>query len=677
MEMQVYYRLSDDHWLDITPDSASHPNPNIVCCKRALPVGVRHIEGATISESGFIADPNRRYSTCVTDSFVAYQSEVGGILHRLSDGSSAIQYKALAICEAFRRRTKDDLLKGVFSQKAGLESSLEAFCRFTFFEQFSFWLYNAHTHYFTHVCSSFAQDTDYLHKDDPNSTLGEFLDQGVDFIARKVRHDSMNVTPLSSMAWVNRQKMSVVTLESGVELLGILSFYSSRENFNLKPQTREMISEVVKLELSKKFLAYEFQYHVLLSQLEQGYKPGELQIHLQKFIRDAVKTLGYEAGSIFFRNETNPRWLDLVALCEHNNTQLPTVPVSYDLNGPSLTASVVRDRMIKCSYAIDSDKQNTRVFNEKTEHDPRNWIGVPIEKTLGDVIGVLRVKNRCERDQVVHFTSVDIDILKNLARNVAALYRTEHAFVTEQREAVRRRREVEELTDFLRTFRHEINSPLSVVTLAPGSIRRLLQREAGFTEQTLPKKLREKLDDLQMIATRLTFVGNTLTFEPSELVRGIAQHNLYIDVIAPVLAFAIPYAENRKRLITVNKDSLLYGVECDPISTSIAFHVLIDNAIKYSDTGSEITVYGANSYDSISVFVESRSSIFRILANETETVFEKYRRGRIADDQKTEGTGIGLYLAREIMRYNSGSVKLLRLANPVRFELVFKPQKER
>ena len=53
-------------------------------------------------------------------------------------------------------------------------------------------------------------------------------------------------------------------------------------------------------------------------------------------------------------------------------------------------------------------------------------------------------------------------------------------------------------------------------------------------------------------------------------------------------------------------------------------------------------------------------------------IFKKFSRGHHAKVQKTEGSGIGLYLGKQIMQLNNGSLKLTKLSNPTTFEIEFK-----
>ena len=333
---------------------------------------------------------------------------------------------------------------------------------------------------------------------------------------------------------------------------------------------------------------------------------------MEELTKQICIKLSWESCSIFIESK-NKVDLELVAKYPENQ-KLSDENKTYAINSPAMTSQVFRNNEMLWSYDIANDKRNSHLIDDTTETPPRDWIGIPISAPHRRPIGVLRVKNTAlsSNDDDPHFSSLDIYILQVLSSEIASILY--HSIIMSERKqlADQRAKELSELEDFLRTFRHEIRSPLSAVCAAPERLAMILRNENLVKPGFIPKKLIEYLSDFKATGNRLEIISKALTLSPEEIVKDIERHNLFKDCIAPVLAFAVPYASKKRRITVVDKDSLLVNVTCDAVSISMAFHVIIDNAIKYTDQNQTIDVYGEPTQGGgYQVVVVSRSRLFR------------------------------------------------------------------
>lgn len=83
-------------------------------------------------------------------------------------------------------------------------------------------------------------------------------------------------------------------------------------------------------------------------------------------------------------------------------------------------------------------------------------------------------------------------------------------------------------------------------------------------------------------------------------------------------------------------------------------HILIDNAVKYCEKNKNITV----SFESITnkVIIKVKSFGPLILPDEKDRIFEKFYKGRKSQLYTSEGAGIGLYVAKEIVEKHKGRI---------------------
>jgi signal transduction histidine kinase len=91
-----------------------------------------------------------------------------------------------------------------------------------------------------------------------------------------------------------------------------------------------------------------------------------------------------------------------------------------------------------------------------------------------------------------------------------------------------------------------------------------------------------------------------------------------------------------------------YGMIVAPQAFAAIPHTLLDNALKYSQRGSEVVVGFKEDKDWIEFSVTSYGP--KIESNESQAIFELFRRGAAAATQREEGSGIGLYLAQFVAR---------------------------
>ena len=87
-----------------------------------------------------------------------------------------------------------------------------------------------------------------------------------------------------------------------------------------------------------------------------------------------------------------------------------------------------------------------------------------------------------------------------------------------------------------------------------------------------------------------------------------------------------------------------------------AFINLLDNAIKYSREKSEVklALYERTNF----VRIEIKDQGVGIPKEEYHKVFQRFYRGRLKEIKNSSGSGIGLYLVRDIIQRHDGTVSV-------------------
>lgn len=148
----------------------------------------------------------------------------------------------------------------------------------------------------------------------------------------------------------------------------------------------------------------------------------------------------------------------------------------------------------------------------------------------------------------------------------------------------------------------------------------------------------------------LDFLGN-----PASIVR-LRQIEIYRKVDKVCRVFK---SKAQERKIQINFSGASYLTAEGPEIFEIVPYVLIDNAIKYSPSGSFIDVVVEDVGDYISIEVASLGP--KILEHEKLAIFEKGVRGSSAQAWAVPGSGLGLYLMSQMIKeYFDGQVTVVQ-----------------
>ncbi|MDX9697400.1 MAG: HAMP domain-containing sensor histidine kinase [Bacteroidales bacterium] len=601
---------------------------------------------------------------------------INNVKNKLFYNPSRTKFYIENICNSFRLVNKERLINRVFvNYNCTIDETLKEINTYVFCNHYSLWLYNDLTNYFTYLTSSFKVSNKFKKKDEFSDQISLFQEKN-GYICEKFDVGKTKNQELQKIRTTNRIKIELSITDNHSSNFLIANFFSELDDYELRDESVALIKEILGLKFSKDYYPKVVSLNKTISDLTETFKVGNFQSYLASCVKLITKELDWEAASIFITDSDGRLKLSALDHCGDNSI-IGIKP--YDINDDSITSQIFRNNKLECVYDINSHPKNSHQFDEKTKHSPENWIGLPISATnIIKPIGVLRVKNKLDRDRnlVISFNKIDISILTDLAENIAYQYNIEQKFIEEEqnkiKEILKQKEENKELTEFLRTYRHEIKTPLTLITTASTRIKYRLCDEFLLSENNIPKKINEVLIDLEVVGSRLMYVVNSLSFDAQDLVKEITKCSLFKDVVIPIASFSKLYAEKKGKRVVINIDSLnISPIECDKNSSQMAFHVIVDNAIKYSKPDSVITIFGKEERDFCKVIVENYS-IVTIQDNEKDLIYRKYYRTEEVESKKFEGSGIGLYLAREIMNINSGKILLTNLNNPTRFELLFK-----
>lgn len=200
----------------------------------------------------------------------------------------------------------------------------------------------------------------------------------------------------------------------------------------------------------------------------------------------------------------------------------------------------------------------------------------------------------------------------------------------------------------LRAISHDLRTPLTSIS---GNADNLLKNYDMLDEETKNRAFSDIYSDSQWL---ISLVENLLSITRLEDNR--MQFNMSVQLIDEVIDEALQHINTDaiKHLITTEyKDELLLAVMDARLIVQVVIN-LVDNAVKYTPTGSEIRISAekTNGFVKVSVSDNGRG----IPDDEKKKVFDMFYTGnnKIADSRRS--LGIGLHLCRSIINAHGGEI---------------------
>jgi len=222
-------------------------------------------------------------------------------------------------------------------------------------------------------------------------------------------------------------------------------------------------------------------------------------------------------------------------------------------------------------------------------------------------------------------------------------------------ELTRANRELQELdqrkSEFLLIAAHQLRTPLSGIKWA---LNMLVGGQVGSVSDEQKALLmricegNERMIGLvnEMLSANQIDVG-TFTLQTAS--------TQVLDLVDSVISEILPNASKAKVAIVFDRrDNTIPELVVDPEKIRMVFQNLIDNAIKYSCPGGEISVSASREGNKTQFAIQDHG--IGIPVDEQDRVFSRFFRASNAMKMDPNGTGLGLYIAKSIVEKHGGKV---------------------
>ena len=213
--------------------------------------------------------------------------------------------------------------------------------------------------------------------------------------------------------------------------------------------------------------------------------------------------------------------------------------------------------------------------------------------------------------------------------------------------------------DFISTVSHELRTPLT-------SIRGFAQTMLSSWDKLDEDAKKRFIGIIEEQSNRLiNLVENILSVTklPNE---SIILKNINVNTsILPIIQIVHQQYANHRFIQNFDKSNPTISVDLEKFQQIMIN--LIENAAKYSNEGTDITIITSHTDKEVSIRVQDEG--IGIKEEDKEKIFEKFSRIDNPLTRKIQGSGLGLYITKTLIEKMRGSISVKNLEKGVEFEV--------
>ncbi|MFH0712929.1 MAG: ATP-binding protein [Candidatus Jorgensenbacteria bacterium] len=224
-------------------------------------------------------------------------------------------------------------------------------------------------------------------------------------------------------------------------------------------------------------------------------------------------------------------------------------------------------------------------------------------------------------------------------------------FIKVVRDETRERGIVESKGEFVSVAAHQLRTPLTALSWSLESLNESLKDKPEIQEQLkassdLTERMIKIVNDLLDVA-KIEEGKFGYKFEDVELSEFISQIISHVEPIATGYGINVRFDDRKKK----------YGVRIDSSRLGMVLSNILDNAIRYNTKDGNVTITLEEVLNG-GRFVKIRIADTGIGIPEEELghTFEKFHRSQNAIQTEPNGSGLGLYIAKNIVKRHGGEI---------------------
>jgi len=363
----------------------------------------------------------------------------------------------------------------------------------------------------------------------------------------------------------------------------------------------------------------------------------DLDALLQLITATATELLDCEAASILLYDENNPR-LYFAAATGSDPAQLAEIPVPIE---NSLAGTIFRTNRHIILNNAEQDPRHYSMVSDHIKFKVKTLLGVPMP-IRDQTVGVLEAVNK--HNGV--FDESDATLLFVIAAHAAIAINNARLLRATQ-QALEKVKEANQLkSNFLSLASHELRTPLGIIIGYSTFLKEDAQGElSDHANQVLTaaRQMRSILDEMNNLAM---LKSDEMVLKPQRM----PLQDILIYVCNGIEEIAS--TRDQKLIFAFPEEPFYVNVDID--KTSLAFVNILDNAIRFSPPGSDITIGTVKQSNQVLAWVQDHG--IGIPVDKLQKIFEEFYQIEPPNTRRYGGLGIGLTIAKGLIEAQGGRI---------------------
>jgi len=288
----------------------------------------------------------------------------------------------------------------------------------------------------------------------------------------------------------------------------------------------------------------------------------------------------------------------------------------------------------------DVKKDKRFVYRDGSAYKDDSFLVLPL-RVQGKVIGLINVTNK---GNGTGFNELDQSILEGTADSLAIAI--DQAIRYQEASKIAKAK-----VDFITVASHELRTPLTVIKETVALVRDGIFGPLNEMQTRYLDRTKNHVDRLVRLVNELLSIARLEGHQ-------VPMQRTCLDLAALIRGTVesfVPQAEKKELRLSFDADLSLPKIWGDSDKLIQVLVNLISNAIKFTPKGGIVSIH-ARPEDGSWVLIRAQDSGCGIPKNRQKEVFDRFKQLKSFAKERTEGLGLGLAIAKEIVELHSGQI---------------------